>query len=97
LLLRSSPTRRSSDLDRFVQRCDADGDSCATFRCDADGDDCTRVTSWSSRSYNPYSSLGYRYKYDYPTYYRSGFTTRTQCDADGRSEERRVGKEGRSG
>jgi hypothetical protein len=69
--------------DQYMQRCDSDGDRCATFRCDRDGDDCVRVTGWSDSSY--------RSDYDrssYPSYYKSGYrypgyTTRMRCDADG--------------
>ena len=72
---------------RYEQRCDSDGDRCATFRCDRDGEDCVRVSNWSSSYYKShrYPSYygGYPYSYDYQYYGRSGYTTRRRCDADG--------------
>ena len=48
---------------RTVQKCDRDGDECATFRCDRDGDDCVQVSAWRhvyARTYRRPSPYGYR-------------------------------------
>ena len=75
MLLSATPAN-ARDWDDYhhhtVQRCDRDGDRCATFRCDRDGDDCHRISAWRyQRSYS-------ERRYDY-----SGDRTVRKCDRDG--------------
>ncbi len=65
--------------DRYVTRCDSDGDRCATFRCDGGADACDRVSAWHAR----YGYSSRRYGYGYSRYGYGYSRNETRCDSDG--------------